>query len=83
MAAGEWLHHLQFHQIKSWVGLSTASLIAFIVGVGCVVYALGVGLVYTPQNFNDWQAIQYWRLELLLGAIAAFVAGILLKRSER
>jgi hypothetical protein len=28
----------------------------------------------------DWQAIQLWRIEWLLGAVAAFIAGALLKR---
>jgi hypothetical protein len=28
----------------------------------------------------DWQAIQLWRIEWLLGAAAAFVAGCLLKK---
>ncbi len=39
-----WLRYLHFHEIKSRSGLSTASLIAFILGVGCVAGALLVGL---------------------------------------
>jgi len=74
-----WLHYLHFHEIKSWVGLSTGSLIAFILGVGCVAGALLVGLL-TAKTFVDWQAIQFYRAEWLLAATAAFVAGILLKR---
>ena|ERR1700722_7878367 len=74
-----WLHYLHFHEIKSWVGLSTASLIAFFVGIGCVTGALMVGLL-TAKTFVDWQAIQFYRAEWLLAATAAFVAGILLKK---
>lgn len=74
-----WLHYLHFHEIKSWVGLSTASLIAFIVGIACIAGALLVGLL-TAKTFVDWQAIQFYRAEWLLGATAAFVAGILLKK---
>jgi hypothetical protein len=74
-----WLHYLHFHEIQGWVGLSTAALIAFIAGVGCVAGALLVGLI-TPKTFEDWQAIQFYRAEWLLAATAAFVAGILLKR---
>lgn len=76
-----WLHYLSFHEIQSWVGLPTASLVAFIIGIACVAGALSVGLL-TARTFNDWQAIQFYRAEWLLGATAAFVAGILLKRSS-
>jgi len=30
----------------------------------------------------DWQAVQLWRIEWLLGAVAAFVAGCLLKKAS-
>ena len=74
-----WLRYLHFHEIKSWVGLPTASLIAFVAGVSCVAGALMVGLL-TAKTFVDWQAIQFYRAEWLLAATAAFVAGILLKK---
>jgi hypothetical protein len=76
-----WLRYLHFHEIKSWVGLSTASLIAFVIGVGCVAGALLVGLL-TAKTYVDWQAIQFYRAEWLLAATASFVAGILLKKSS-
>jgi hypothetical protein len=76
-----WLRYLHFHEIQHWVGLSTASLIAFILGVGCIAGALLVGLL-TAKNFVDWQAIQFYRAEWLLAATAAFVAGILLKKTS-
>jgi len=74
-----WLRFLHFHEIKRWVGLSTASLIAFTIGIACVAGALLVGLL-TARTFVDWQAIQFYRVEWLLAATAAFVAGILLKK---
>jgi hypothetical protein len=74
-----WLRYLHFHEIKSWIGLSTASLIAFVIGIGCLAGALLVGLL-TARNFVDWQAIQLYRVEWLLAATASFVAGILLKK---
>ena len=74
-----WLHYLHFHEIKSWLGLPTASLIAFMIGLGCVTGALLAGLL-TARTLVDWQAIQFYRAEWLLGATAAFVAGILLKK---
>ena len=75
-----WLHYLHFHEIKRWIGLSTASLIAFIVGLGCAAGAIGVSLFYRASNLAEFQAIQMWRIEWLLAATASFVAGILLKR---
>jgi hypothetical protein len=77
------LRVLEFHNFKRWLGLSTASLIAFLAGVGCFLGALAVGLIYTAQNFADFQAVQLWRTQWLLGAVAFFVAGILLKRPDR
>jgi hypothetical protein len=76
-----WLRYLHFHEIQRWVGLSTASLIAFVIGVGCIAGALLVGLL-TARTFVDWQAIQFYRAEWLLAATASFVAGILLKKSS-
>jgi hypothetical protein len=75
-----WLHYLHFHEIKRWVGLPTAALIAFIIGLGCVAGAIGVSLFYKASNLAEFQAIQTWRIEWLLAATASFVAGILLKK---
>jgi hypothetical protein len=74
-----WLRYLHFHEIKALTGLCTASLIAFVIGIGCIAGALLVGLL-TARNFVDWQAIQFYRAEWLLAATASFVAGILLKK---
>ena len=74
-----WMRYLHFHEIKNQIGLSTASLVAFMVGLGCVGGALLVGLL-TARTFVDWQAIQFYRGEWLLAATASFVAGILLKK---
>ena len=82
LRAPKWLHYLHFHEIRTWIGLSTASLIAFVLGLVCVAGALMVGLL-TAKTFVDWQAIQMYRIEWLLAATAAFVAGILLKKSDR
>jgi hypothetical protein len=75
-----WLHYLHFHEIKRSVGLPTAALIAFIIGLGCVAGAVGVSLFYKASNLAEFQAIQMWRIEWLLAATASFVAGILLKK---
>jgi hypothetical protein len=75
----DWLRYLHFHEIKRWVGLPTAPLIAFMIGLGCVAGGIGVSLFYRASNLAEFQAIQMWRIEWLLAATAAFVAGILLK----
>jgi hypothetical protein len=74
-----WLRYLHFHEIKNRIELSTASLIAFVLGIGCIAGALLVGLL-TAKTYVDWQAIQFYRAEWLLAATACFVAGILLKK---
>jgi hypothetical protein len=76
----DWVQYLHFHRIKGWIGLPTASLIAFMIGLGCVAGAIGVSLVYKASNLAEFQAIQMWRIEWLLAATASFVAGILLKK---
>jgi len=64
------------------LGLTTAAFIAFLVGVVCLIGALAVGIIFGAKTVLDWQAIQLWRIEWLLGAIAAFVAGMLLRKSK-
>lgn len=60
------------------MGLSTGSLVSFVIGLACAGGALLVGLL-TAKTLVDWQAIQMYRIEWLLAATASFVAGILLK----
>ena len=62
------------------LGLTTPAVIALLMGVFCVVGALAVSVFFTPRTALDWQAIQLWRIEWLLGAVAAFVVGCLLKK---
>ena len=64
------------------LGLNVASLIAFIAGTVCIIGALAMGVVFSARTVLDWQAIQIWRVEWLLGAIAAFGAARLLKKSS-
>ncbi|HEV3512939.1 MAG TPA: zinc ribbon domain-containing protein [Candidatus Sulfotelmatobacter sp.] len=77
--APTWLRYLHFQEIKNRTGLSTGSLIAFVIGLACVAGALLVGLL-TANTLVEWQAIQFYRAEWLLAATASFVAGILLKK---
>lgn len=77
----EFLHVVEFQDLKHWLGLGTPSLIAFLVGVFCFLAAILVGVVSGVRNFEDFQVVQYWRMEWLLAAIVALVAGVLLKSS--
>jgi hypothetical protein len=70
------------NHIGSMLGLSTAAVIAFLVGIMCVLGAVAVGFVFSAKTIVDWQAVQLWRIEWLLGAVAAFVAGCLLKSNR-
>jgi uncharacterized membrane-anchored protein len=87
-AALAWFRHLEFHNIERWMvsvrqrlGLPTASLVSFFIGLFCLAGAVLVGMIFTVQTTLDWQAVQVWRIEWLLGASASFLAGILLKKS--
>jgi rRNA maturation endonuclease Nob1 len=70
----------EFQNVKRWLGLSMASLIAFFVGLGCLLAVVAASVVYSVQNLADFQALQSYRMQWLLAAVAAFVAGILLKK---
>jgi hypothetical protein len=50
--------------------------------LGCILAAIGVSLVYSAQHVDDFEAVHLWRIEWLIAAIVAFVAGILLKKSQ-
>ena len=83
-----WTRYLEFHNIKQGaivvrqaLGLPLPSLICFLIGVFCLAGALFVGLAVPSDSVADFQAIQFWRMEWLLGGVAAFMAGILLRIS--
>ena len=62
------------------LGLTIPAVVAFLAGIVCVAGALLVGIVFTARTALDWHAIQMWRIEWLLAAIAAFAGGCLLKK---
>jgi len=41
---------------------------------------MAVSVFFSVRTTLDWQAIQMWRIEWLLAAVAAFGAGCLLKK---
>jgi hypothetical protein len=72
---------LNLANVREAMGQTTASLIALMLGVVCIVAALVTGFMYTATTVLDWQAVQVWRIEWLLAGIAMFTAGILLKKT--
>jgi len=80
--ARRWARILDFTRIRDGLGLSLGSLIAFIAGLGCILAAIATGFMFTATTFQDWQAVQIWRMEWLLAGAAAFLAGILLKKGD-
>ena len=62
------------------LGLTMPATVAFLLGMVCVLGALAISVFFSARTALDWQAIQLWRIEWLLAAVAAFVAGCLLKK---
>ena len=65
------------------LGLGQAAFIAFGAGIACLLCAISVGLIFSARTMLDWQAVQFWRIEWLLAAVAAFVAGCVLKTAPK
>ena len=72
------LNTLDFASVKRFFGLPVASLCAFLVGCAFLLVGLAQGL-RSAQEFSDFELIQLWRMQWLVAACAAFLAGILLK----
>jgi len=77
----QWRRWLNPYGIRERLGLPWPSLLALLAGIVCTLAAVGTGLLYTASTMLDWQAVQLWRIEWLLAAMAAFLAGILLRSS--
>jgi hypothetical protein len=67
--------------IRRKLDLSLGSLVFLILGLACMTGAVVTSLIYKTKTLLDWQAVQVWRIEWLLGAAAALLAGILLKKN--
>lgn len=70
----------ELRSLAERLGLTTPAVIAFLAGILCVVGALAVSVFFSARTLLDWQAIQLWRIEWLLAAVACFGAGCLLKK---
>lgn len=71
---------LSLSAVREALGQTTASLIALFLGIICIIAAVVTGLIYSATTVLDWQAVQVWRIEWLLAAVAMFALGTLLKK---
>ncbi len=60
-------------------GVSAPSLVLLVIALVCTLAAVMTGVVYREDTLLDWQAVQMWRIEWLLGAAVGLLAGILLR----
>jgi len=70
-------------RVPEALNLSVASTVLFSLGIFCAIAGIAVGFIYSAQTLVDWQAVQVWRIEWMLGSLIAFVAALLLKSSGR
>ncbi len=66
--------------LRQGLGLSIPSVIFFLLGIACLAGALLTGFFYRGTTLLDLEAVHAWRIDWLLAAIAAMLAGILLKK---
>ena len=71
---------VDFAALRDALGQSTASMVTLFLGVACLIAAAVTGFLFTATTLMDWQAVQLWRIEWLLAAVAVFAGGSLLKR---
>jgi hypothetical protein len=69
--------------LRDALGQTNASLATLFGGGFCLLAALFTGLFFNATTLLDWQAIQLWRIEWLLAAIALMIAGVLLKKQSK
>ena len=72
------LRALEFSSVVTWFGLPLPTLCAFLLGIALLMVALAISFV-SVQKISDFEAVQLWRIQCLMAACAAFLAGILLR----
>ena len=70
-------------RVPKALNVSIASTVLFVIGAVCAIAAIVIGFIYSATTLIDWQAVQIWKMEWMLGSIIAMLAGILLKNSGR
>jgi hypothetical protein len=70
----------RFAILRDALGQTNVSMTALLGGCACLVAAAATGLVFNAATLLDWQALQLWRIEWLLAAVALLLAGVLVKK---
>jgi hypothetical protein len=70
-------------RVPEALDLPIASAVLFAVAMFCAIAAIAVGFIYSATTLVDWQAVQIWRIEWMLGSLIGLLAALLLKNSRR
>src|ERR1700693_5676939 len=49
VSAAHWTRYFEFHHIKQALGLPVPALVAFLIGLGCLLATVSVGFIYAVQ----------------------------------
>lgn len=69
--------------LRDALGQTNASMAALLAGGFCLIAALVTGFFFSATTLLDWQAVQLWRIEWLLAAVALMTTGVLLKKQSK
>lgn len=67
-------------EVLTQTGVEVPVLCCMITAAIFAVISLFVGIRIDPRTIAEWQVVQYWRIEWLLGAIVMLLFGVLLKK---
>ena len=67
-------------EVLTQTGVEIPVLCCMITAAIFAVISLFVGIRIDPRTIAEWQVVQYWRIEWLLGAIVMLLFGVLLKK---
>lgn len=70
---------IEFSRVRAWFGLPLPCLISFLIGIAFLIAAFSVSFINAGDSLSGFEAIQLWRIQWLMAACAAFLAGILLR----
>ena len=84
---GRWVYGSNFLRIMrltkvvvTETGLEPRVLVCLIVAALFSIVSIFAGIRVTPSTLGEWQIIQLWRIEWLLGAVVILLFGLLLKK---
>ena len=82
-----WLSHwidparmlLAVQSLRARLHLGLPAFVLLWLAAVCALVAVFTGVFYRATTLVEWQAVQMWRLEWMLGAIVALLAALLLR----